>query len=45
MDALAVDHRVIALDLPGYGESDKPNDPVGLRSSLDRRSSSCCSII
>ena len=27
MDALAVDHRVIALDLPGYGESDKPNDP------------------
>lgn len=27
MDALAVDHQVIALDLPGYGDSDKPNDP------------------
>jgi pimeloyl-ACP methyl ester carboxylesterase len=28
MDALAVDHQVIALDLPGYGDSDKPGDPA-----------------
>ena len=28
MDALAGDHQVIALDLPGYGESDKPTDPA-----------------
>jgi pimeloyl-ACP methyl ester carboxylesterase len=28
MDALAGDHRVIALDLPGYGESDQPTDPA-----------------
>ena len=28
IDALAKDHQVIALDLPGYGESDKPDDPA-----------------
>ena len=28
IDALAKDHQVIALDLPGYGESDKPADPA-----------------
>ncbi len=27
IDGVAVDHRVIALDLPGYGQSDKPSDP------------------
>ena len=27
IDALAKDHQVIAIDLPGYGESDKPADP------------------
>jgi len=27
MGALARNHRVLALDLPGYGESDKPEDP------------------
>jgi pimeloyl-ACP methyl ester carboxylesterase len=28
IDALARDHQVIAIDLPGYGESDKPDDPA-----------------
>jgi pimeloyl-ACP methyl ester carboxylesterase len=28
IDALARDHQVIAVDLPGYGESDKPADPA-----------------
>jgi pimeloyl-ACP methyl ester carboxylesterase len=28
IDALAKDHQVIAIDLPGYGESDKPADPA-----------------
>ena len=28
IDALAKDHQVIAIDLPGYGESDKPDDPA-----------------
>jgi pimeloyl-ACP methyl ester carboxylesterase len=28
IDALARDHQVIAVDLPGYGESDKPDDPA-----------------
>ncbi len=28
IDALARDHQVIAIDLPGYGESDKPADPA-----------------
>jgi pimeloyl-ACP methyl ester carboxylesterase len=28
IDALAKDHQVIAIDLPGYGESDKPVDPA-----------------
>jgi pimeloyl-ACP methyl ester carboxylesterase len=28
IDVLAKDHQVVALDLPGYGESDKPNDPA-----------------
>ena len=28
IDALARDQRVIAVDLPGYGESDKPADPA-----------------
>jgi pimeloyl-ACP methyl ester carboxylesterase len=27
IDVLAKDHQVIALDLPGYGQSDKPVDP------------------
>ncbi|MGC2494666.1 alpha/beta fold hydrolase, partial [Candidatus Binatus sp.] len=27
IDVLAKDHQVIALDLPGYGESDKPIEP------------------
>lgn len=27
IDALAKDHHVIALDLPGYGQSDKPSQP------------------
>jgi pimeloyl-ACP methyl ester carboxylesterase len=27
IDGVARDHKVIALDLPGYGESDKPSDP------------------
>src|SRR5271163_4644595 len=27
IDALAVDHQVIALDLPGYGQPDKPAQP------------------
>ncbi len=27
IDALAKDHQVIALDLPGYGQSDKPIEP------------------
>jgi pimeloyl-ACP methyl ester carboxylesterase len=27
IDVLAKDHQVIALDLPGYGQSDKPIDP------------------
>ncbi len=33
IDALAKDHQVIALDLPGYGQSDKPIEPeaYGLR--------------
>jgi len=33
IDALAKDHQVIALDLPGYGQSDKPVEPeaYGLR--------------
>ena len=28
LDALAADHRVIALDLRGHGASDKPHDPA-----------------
>jgi pimeloyl-ACP methyl ester carboxylesterase len=28
IDALAKDHQVVALDLPGYGQSDKPSDPA-----------------
>ncbi len=28
IDALAKDHEVIALDLPGYGQSDKPPEPT-----------------
>ena len=28
IDALARDQQVIAIDLPGYGESDKPDDPA-----------------
>jgi pimeloyl-ACP methyl ester carboxylesterase len=28
IDALAKDHQVIAVDLPGYGDSDKPADPA-----------------
>jgi pimeloyl-ACP methyl ester carboxylesterase len=28
IDALARDHQVTAIDLPGYGESDKPVDPA-----------------
>src|SRR5258708_3625144 len=28
IDALAKDHQVIALDLPGYGQSDKLSDPA-----------------
>jgi pimeloyl-ACP methyl ester carboxylesterase len=33
IEVLAKDHQVIALDLPGYGQSDKPADPeaYGLR--------------
>jgi pimeloyl-ACP methyl ester carboxylesterase len=28
MDGVAKDHQVVALDLPGFGESDKPTDPA-----------------
>jgi len=28
MNGVAEDHQVVALDLPGFGESDKPSDPA-----------------
>jgi pimeloyl-ACP methyl ester carboxylesterase len=34
IDALAKDHRVIALDLPGHGASDKPNDEAAYGAQL-----------
>jgi len=37
---LAADHRVIALDLPGFGESPMPADPISV-SAYARLSSSC----
>lgn len=51
-DALKTDHRTLAVDFPGHGESGKPPEPWGvpeyaacLRELLDRLSFLPCSVI
>lgn len=45
IDALAKDHQVIALDLPGYGQSDKPAEARAPMACNGSTMWSCCWII